>query len=210
MGRAASIVLLVALGALAVVLRRPPAPPSATPSTPVARPTPDVPAVSTSPAPPAYAVEAEESGVRATLAGGASLGLELDEITVGGQVVARGGPASSRRDGPTLTLTRPGVVERYSFRDAEFEQDFILDTLPPARGEIVVTERLLVDAPLPDTDPAPALNVGAFVISRAVAVDAGGRRRPLDLALAGGRLKISVPEDWVRDAALPIVIDPVV
>lgn len=164
-----------------------------------------------------YRVATEEGGVVSALPTGETLRLALHEIRVGERTIVQGGTAAPRRAGRDgFSYDRGTVEERYRFREREFEQDFILRELPEGRGEITVEQILQTDAaPPPANVPSPSLEFrarpdAAFIISKAVAIDAADRRLPLDLVYAGGRLKMTVPEEWVRDAELPIVIDPLV
>jgi fibronectin type 3 domain-containing protein len=159
----------------------------------------------------------DDGGVTATLPTGETLRLALDRIRVGNRILATGGAAAPRRDGGDgFSYDRGTVEERYRMRTGEFEQDFVLRELPEGRGEIIVEEILTTEAAPPlENIPSPSLEFRArpdasFVISRAVAIDAADRRLPLDLVYAKGRMRMTVPEAWVREATLPIVVDPLV
>lgn len=147
-----------------------------------------------------------------------ALRYRFEELRVGDALVARGGPVAPQADAATSTVAylRGGVEERYTLRDRAGEQDFVIRSLPEGRGAITVTGRVetSLDAPADGTE-APRLSFtrdGREVVfmDEAVAVDAEGRRLPLRLAYAGGRVSMTVPSGWVAEARLPIVVDPLI
>src|SRR5688500_13835569 len=140
----------------------------------------------------------------------------LEQITAGGALIAKGGPEVPRaRDAEgDFVFSRPGVEEIYRPGPDGVEQSFLLRRLPEARGEVVVEGRLQTNLRLPE-GKAPTLTLGRegrdlSRISDAVAIDARGRRLPLDLEIRDGRLLLRLAADWVRDAELPLVIDPLI
>lgn len=145
------------------------------------------------------------------------LALRLETVTAGEETIARGGPAAPVADSAArqVAYERGAVQERYLLRPDALEQDFVVRELPPGRGALVVT--CAVSTNLQPPPPGPARQLAfthggreAIRLSQAVAVDAAGRRLDLDMAVADGRLTITVPAGWVADASLPIVVDPVI
>jgi hypothetical protein len=136
----------------------------------------------------------------------------LEEIRAGDAVIARGGAAApqARPGGTMVCYDRGAVEEQYVFGPEAVEQNFMIRRLPEGRGEIAVTGRVAtpLDPPAEGT-VGPRLSFGrdgreVMYVSEAVAVDAGGRRLPLELAYAGGKVTIAVPAAWVERAELPI------
>lgn len=150
--------------------------------------------------------------------GSPRLGYSLDQITVGETVVARGGPAAATVDAETRTVVYPrGTVdETYTLRPEALEQTFVVKELPDGRGAITVAGRVTTNLEPPaDGTRGAGLSfshrgVGVIALSDALAIDADGRRQPLELAYDQGRLSMTVPAEWVATAALPIRIDPLV
>lgn len=148
----------------------------------------------------------------------AEISMKFEELTVGGKPVAqRNSEApSSRREERTVFFKRGAVEERYVLRQSEFEQDFVIRELPEQRGEIraSISVQSNLAAP-PDGSRADELVFQgpgeiSVTVSKAVVIDAAGRKLPLELAFAGGKIELSVPASWVAEASLPITIDPVV
>lgn len=147
-----------------------------------------------------------------------TLNLTLDEIRVGGQTLARGGPAvpTLRAADRAISYARGPVEERYTLHKKTFEQDFVIRELPSKRGEIVA--RVAVSSTL--THPSEGSRGGelrftgaegeAFTVSQALAYDAAGRKLPLEMAYSGGAIHMTLPAGWVADASLPITIDPII
>jgi fibronectin type 3 domain-containing protein len=142
----------------------------------------------------------------------------FEEIRVGAAVVARGGASApkAREAGTTVCYDRGTVEEQYVLGPESVEQNFLIRELPAVRGEIAVTGRVTtsLEAPAEGTTGPQLLfsREGREVlsISKAVAVDGAGRRLPLDLAYAAGRVSITIPSSWVERAELPILVDPLI
>ncbi len=142
----------------------------------------------------------------------------LEEVRVGGKSICSGGTIGAQADPETRTLSyaRGSVEERYILSKESLEQTFVLRELPAGRGEITVTGRVATNL----TPPRDGTSGGTLSflyrdqellsVAKAVAIDASGRRLPLELAYSGGRMSMSVPAEWVADAALPILVDPVI
>lgn len=148
----------------------------------------------------------------------ARLSWSLEEIRMGKEVLVRGGPVKPEilEEERTAVYRRGDVEERYVLRRDACEQLFVLHALPAERGVIEVSGRIETRlTPPADGFRGPELSFTRegreeMRISKAVVKDAAGRELPLDLAWAQGRMRLAIPEDWVRSAALPIVVDPTI
>ncbi|MBK8979280.1 MAG: hypothetical protein IPM29_25565 [Planctomycetes bacterium] len=107
----------------------------------------------------------------------------------------------------------PGVRERYEVLPHGLEQTFVL-TMPltgdveivgSVSGAYTADERapMHADIRFRSDDGRSAMTFGA-----ATAIDADGRRLPLETGWRDGRLSIRVPSDWLARASFPVVVDP--
>jgi hypothetical protein len=137
------------------------------------------------------------------------LKLALGSITDGATVLASAGPAERKllADERAIEFHRGGVVERYEMRSDGVEQSFVLNGLPE-RG--AVTAFVKVSSSHPGTAENGDLDFGGIFVRDAVAIDAAGRRLELPMELVEGGFTMTVPEEWIATAALPVVIDPLV
>jgi sporulation protein YlmC with PRC-barrel domain len=140
----------------------------------------------------------------------------MEELRAGDTVLAKGGSVRPRVDGRSIAFDRGTVTERYLFEKEALEQIFVVASLPEERGEIKVSGRVTTNlAPPAEGTSAGKLSftwrgVELLSVSKAVAIDAEGKRLPLELAWADGRMSMTVPAGWVQEARLPIVIDPLI
>jgi len=135
----------------------------------------------------------------------------MDAVTVGGDSQNLRRDAAPALTGQTVEYRRGPCTERYDVTLGQVEQSFVFDTLPAA-GDLVV--ELAVDSELFPTEAANGLAFvgehGRVDYSRAVAIDAKGRRQGLATTFVGGEVHIVVPEAFLATAAMPLVIDPVI
>ncbi len=115
------------------------------------------------------------------------------------------------RDGLRVTYHRGAMQERYDLRKEGMEQSFWFADLP-LRGELVVEVAVQTDLECqPDgagfrfQGPRGGVSYGT-----AVAIDAVGRRLDLQTEWRQGVLLLTVPADFVQQAELPLLIDPLV
>lgn len=134
----------------------------------------------------------------------ARLTLIFDELKAGETILARGGSVEAKfsPDRRAVSFDRGLVEERYTFRPDALEQDFVLRELPPVRGPITVTCKALVEEATSPPEGMRARRLSftrdgkeALYVSDAVAIDAAGRRLPLELAYAAGKISITVPAE---------------
>ncbi len=150
--------------------------------------------------------------------GHAGLGLRFEELRVGGEVLATGGavPPSTWPEDRVVSYERGSVQEFYVLRPEALEQGYVVTELPAARGPITVTAKVSTKLAGPES-PEPQETVtfkragkDVITISRAYAVDGQDRRLALRMSYDGDALRMTVPADWVANATLPIVIDPLI
>ncbi|MBK8977761.1 MAG: hypothetical protein IPM29_17780 [Planctomycetes bacterium] len=138
------------------------------------------------------------------------LTLRLRRVTVAGATVATSEPRLGRPGADCVAFDRGPVVERHWLRSDGIEQTFEIRELPE-RGELCVEVACETElAVLPDGGGflfrGPE---GGVRMSGAVAIDAGGRREALRSELRDGAIVHHVSAGFVAEAALPIVVDPV-
>jgi hypothetical protein len=136
--------------------------------------------------------------------------LRLRSATVAGTSleVRSAAPRSSER---RVNYDRGGLHEIYDLRDDGIEQTFRFDRLP-SRGAVQVT--LDVASELAAVQTADGIEFrnerGGVRYGRAVAIDAAGNRCEVREELCPGGITLSVPEQFVAHAVLPLVIDPLI
>lgn len=100
-------------------------------------------------------------------------------------------------------------VERFDLAVRGIEQSWVFRTLP-RRGELRLL--LATATALHGVDRGADLwfggEYGGVAYERAVAIDASGRRLPLELDLRDGFVELVVPAAFVATATLPLVVDP--
>ncbi len=153
----------------------------------------------------------DAAGLRFARRGSADLfTYSFESAAVGGVEVPAGlGLAPSLDATGAAVYARGGLVEKYLDHGGTVEQLFVFDSLP-ARGELVVEGRVTSTSPF---DAARSggqhLDYGSFVVSRAVAMDGAGRSALCRLSHDSGRLRITVPADFVSAVTrFPLTIDP--
>ncbi|MEZ5965510.1 MAG: hypothetical protein R3F56_16875 [Planctomycetota bacterium] len=139
------------------------------------------------------------------------LDLRLARVTVGGQPVALAPAPTPERHGQRVVFDHGSVQVWYDVTSEGIEQSFAFHDLPRS-GEIVIG---IVAAT--DLEPGPAdehvrfANArGGVTYGKATAVDARGRRLTVERSVHHGQIEIRVPDEFVRTAALPLVVDPFV
>ena len=133
--------------------------------------------------------------LRAARVGGTPL-----ELAVGQPVVA----------GRSVRVGRGAVVETYDLAMRAVEQSFVFHALPN-RGaievEIAVASELRAEPIVGGLRFAGEL--GHVDYTKAVAIDAAGRRLPLAIGWSGDAIAMTIPAEFVADAQLPLVLDPI-
>jgi len=131
-------------------------------------------------------------------------------------------PAAAKRRGQSISIDRLGGTcsETYSPRGEGIEQEFTLSKLPAGTGDLrmlfsVATEGLKAAEVRPGrnggisflaADGTTAVRYGQVVVR-----DAAGKGISIEPHLDdSAHISFSLPERWLQNAALPIVIDPLV
>ncbi|MFN9707432.1 MAG: hypothetical protein ACK595_21780 [Planctomycetota bacterium] len=135
--------------------------------------------------------------------------LELDRATVGGE------PLALADNKPTHTAAqvrtdRGSLVEVYDTRLETLEQSFVFSQLPN-RGDVSVEVEIATEL---DASQIPgglrfANEFGYVDYTKAVAVDQKGMQLELPIEWTGTAARMTIPASFVQQAALPLVLDPV-
>ncbi|PYQ55701.1 MAG: hypothetical protein DMF53_27535 [Acidobacteria bacterium] len=142
---------------------------------------------------------------------------------------ARQGPTllvSGREGDPPTTVSggrisyarRAGLVERYDVLETGVEQAFVLERRLSGVGDLVITGSLDSDESL---GRAFADGAGGLVVplgegrwrlryGAVTAIDAAGAKRAGVVAIADGRVTLTVDGAWLAKASYPVVVDPLV
>jgi hypothetical protein len=137
------------------------------------------------------------------------LALSPDLVTLGGEPVEFERAAQPARHGDRVTLDRGSFTEAYDLSADSVEQSFVFESLPRA-GDLVL--RIPVGSDLAAFETSSGLEFrsehGRVDYSRAVAIDARGRRTEAETRIEDGAITIRIGADVLADAALPLVVDP--
>jgi len=137
------------------------------------------------------------------------LRLELDRATVGGEPLALTDNKPTHTDAQVRT-DRGSLVEVYDTKLETLEQSFVFSQLPN-RGDVRVEVGIaseLVASEIPG-GLRFANEHGHVDYTKAVAVDAKGARLDLPIVWTGTTARMTIPASFVEQAALPLVLDPV-
>ena len=108
-----------------------------------------------------------------------------------------------------VRTSRGAFAEVVDTRLDHVEQSFVFETLPN-RGAITVDVRIAseLDARTIADGVRFANDLGHVDYTKAVALDAAGRRLPLGIQWDGETARMTIPASFVESATLPIVLDP--
>ena len=112
--------------------------------------------------------------------------------------------------GNDVRTFRGSVTEVVTLSLEQLEQSWVFDALP-AREAIVAEVRMSGEYSVSLLEQGLRFSNehGRIDCTKAVAVDARGASLPLAIEWAGDRARITIPQAFVANAALPIVLDPV-
>lgn len=137
--------------------------------------------------------------------------LRVASASVAGIAIEFAAAAAPQRDGDVVRYARGGFDEVYELGLDSIEQVFVFESLP-ARGELVV--RIGAETELAPREAADELRfeneLGAVRYGRATALDASGASISAPTAFTEHGIEIRVPADFVAQARMPLVIDPVI
>ncbi len=108
-----------------------------------------------------------------------------------------------------------GVEELYQPRLEGLEQSFVFANLPDQRGELIVRGRLDSDFTTHTTGESGSSIVlgdaaaGGVRLSKVLGRDAAGSEVAGEMRLVGNQFELSLPAEWVAQAELPLVLDPI-
>jgi hypothetical protein len=141
---------------------------------------------------------------------------QTSSVRVGGEELLVAGRAPSAKASDWRYEYRFGAVtEAYDLRKDGVEQTFVLESRPAASGELLIEGRVSTELLAPErgfahaaltfnhTDGTPIIGYGA-----ATAVDAMGRRFPMDSAYADGTIRLRLAAGDLAAASFPLVVDP--
>ena len=135
--------------------------------------------------------------------------MRLTAASLGGKELKLTESAAWTRDGEAVTLERGEVDVRYHVGLKSVEQTFVLDSLP-FDGDLKV--RLAVDSELELQSDGEGFRLngdrGGVRYGSATVVDAAGRKLAVESHLDQGAIAITVPDEFLQNAALPVVVDP--
>lgn len=136
------------------------------------------------------------------------LHLEVAAPVVGGEVLAMSDGKPFVKDGAVRTA-RGSFTEVIDTRMDSLEQSFVFDALPN-RGAIEVEVRIHTElAPSVIENGVRFANEHGHVdYTKAIAVDAAGRRLALPIEWTGRGARMVIPASFVEQAQLPLVLDP--
>ncbi|MBL8858466.1 MAG: hypothetical protein JNL28_08185 [Planctomycetes bacterium] len=134
-----------------------------------------------------------------------------DRVRVAGNELEFDAGAPARRVGSGLEFARGAFTERYEIALESIEQTFVFETLP-VRGalELRIPVTTALDVLADDDGLSFVGEFGRVTYSRAIVIDADGRRTPAATDFEDGAIVIRVDAACVASARLPLVIDPVV
>lgn len=137
--------------------------------------------------------------------------LSPDALTVGGRAIPFERAVLAAREGEQVRFDRGPFVEVYDVALNSIEQSFVFRASPGA-GDLVL--HIPVGSELEGRETESELEFrgefGRVTYSRAIAIDARGRRVSAPTSLVDGAITIRVAAEFLASAAYPLVIDPVV
>ena len=109
----------------------------------------------------------------------------------------------------------PHVEERFDLREDGVALSWHFDERPAGHGDLVVRYALGATLPAPRPTPDGGMelvlpNVGGVHIGGVTGIDANGVEVRGRLSYGDGWLEMSLPSDFVDEARLPLVLDPII
>ena len=121
---------------------------------------------------------------------------------------------TAQHDGLVARYVRRHCTETYEMRADGVKQSFVFETLPAGAGDLVVRGRVTTGLPL-SLVTATQLRyeiegVGGVTVGSVVGIDADGRQVTGTLSAHGDVIEMTLPEAFVNEARLPLVLDPLI
>jgi len=131
---------------------------------------------------------------------------------VQGQAMALDLGVPAEAAGLFASYDRGSLVERYELQSDGVEQSFVIAAAPQGDGDLVVRGALSSTLPL-SAAQATGLRFathehGGVSIGAVTGIDANGRSVQGSLSFADGMLELRLPDEFVDQAAYPLVVDP--
>ncbi len=137
--------------------------------------------------------------------------MRLAEASVGGLPIRLEPEAAWSRNADTVILDRGDVDVHYLLETDSVEQTFVFHGLPRS-GDLEV--RVAIDSELEAAVEGQGFRFagerGGVRYGAATVYDGAGRHLQLESSLQGSEIAIRVPDEFLREATLPIVVDPVI
>ncbi len=142
-----------------------------------------------------------------------NLPFALQVTHIGRSELTAVGPATAEPGELVVNVARPQLVERIEVRPEGLKQSYVFTQLPPGDGDLVVRSRLRSELRPLATQSSGSLkflfgDVGGVEVGQVLGIDADGRTVSGTLRIDGEHLDIVLPAAFVRDAKLPLVVDP--
>ena len=142
------------------------------------------------------------------------LGFELESIHLGDQALSFDRGAAPERDGARVVYPRGSVRERYEATAQGIELSFEFADLPQVDGDLIVRGRITGDLVAQSAggerlEFLTPEGVGVYM-GGVLGIDAHGATRKGSRNLFGQTLELRLPAEFVRGAAFPLVLDPLI
>ncbi|MFO1052065.1 MAG: hypothetical protein U1F36_07615 [Planctomycetota bacterium] len=142
-----------------------------------------------------------------------TLVLRARDVTRGTRTSRIRDAAPATHEGRIASYDRGAVTETYEVRAEGLEQSFVFHELPEGEGDLVVS----VECETPMSVQQTGLNrvemrndFGGVDIHGVFGIDALGNRTEGSLSYEKGSLQLRLPGSFVREAVLPLTVDPMI
>lgn len=144
----------------------------------------------------------------------ATLRYRLDRVARSQNVLFSGGEQAPQVEANHVQYPRGSFVEHYMAFDRGVEQFFSFEEVPAGQGDLVIRGRVETDLRGRVRADGSVCFEGSggcgVVFGHARAFDGLGRSVDLALVLDDDSLEIRVPGEWLRNAAGPLLVDPLI
>lgn len=142
---------------------------------------------------------------------------QTESIAIGVEELPFSAKPTAERSDWNYTLKHASFREHYEIREAGLELSWVFDTLPLAAGDLVIHAR--IETPLHSTPCAYQDEAIVFYndegsailqVGTVIAFDSAGRSTAMQSRFDGERIALHLDGAWLREAVLPLTIDPLV